>query len=143
MENPYQSPLDDAIAFPGDDTLKEYGGIGRLAYVGYSVLLYLGFAGLVFASMSLEIGALNSVAVIGFLVASVFISAKRLKNMGYTAKWILLMFVPLLNVVMSAMFLICPEGYGDTRKLDTAGKVMTGILFLCIVLSVLVALLDV
>jgi len=133
MDNPYQSPLTDAVALPVDEPLREYGGIGRLAYVGYSFLA--GVATNVLGMVAGAIGARNellgpAVFAIGLIAAvgmTIFITVQRLKNMGYSGWWSVLIFVPLANLLVGLRCLICPAGYADTKRLDSAGKIMTGI----------------
>ena len=47
--------------------------------------------------------------------------------MGSNPQWCFVGLIPFLNLLLLLRCLICPEGYADTRKLDTPGKVMTGI----------------
>jgi uncharacterized membrane protein YhaH (DUF805 family) len=138
MENPYQSPLDDTLAVPLDEPLRDYGGIGRLAYVGYSFLVGVVANGLAVAAAGTEAGpAILGIAVIGLIAMSLYVVVQRLKNMGYSAWWSLLIFVPLANILVGLRCLICPQGYADTKKLDTAGKVVTGIVVVLFLLFVL------
>jgi uncharacterized membrane protein YhaH (DUF805 family) len=127
MDNPYQSPLNDAIALPVDEPLREYGGIGRLAYVGYSFLA--GVATNVLGMVAGAIGAGNEL--LGPAV-------QRLKNMGYSGWWSLLLFVPLVNILVGLRCLICPVGYADTKRLDRTGTILTVIVVGLFLLFVLV-----
>ena len=61
----------------------------------------------------------------------------RLKNIGMNPWWCLVAIVPLANLLISIRCLIFPEGYQDTKKLDTAGKVITGIVLLTATIFVL------
>jgi uncharacterized membrane protein YhaH (DUF805 family) len=138
MDNPYQSPLDDTLAVPLDESLREYGGIGRLAYLGYSFLVGVGTNVLAAAGAGTEAGpAILVIAVIGSIALSLYVVVQRLKNMGYSGWWSLLIFVPLANIFVGLRCLICPQGYADTKKLDTAGKVVTGIVVVLFLLFVL------
>jgi len=128
MDNPYQSPLTDAVALPVDEPLREYGGIGRLAYVGYSFLA--GIVGNVLGAIAAgtEVGpAVVVLAIIASVGLTVFITVQRLKNIGYSGWWSVLLFVPLANIFLGLRCLICPAGYADTKRLDLAGKIITGI----------------
>jgi len=58
---------------------------------------------------------------------TIFITVQRLKNMGYSGWWSVLIFVPLANLLVGLRCLICPAGYADTKRLDLAGKIITGI----------------
>jgi uncharacterized membrane protein YhaH (DUF805 family) len=143
MDNPYQSPLTDAVGLPVDEPLREYGGIGRLAYVGYSFL-----AGIVVNVLGMVAGAIGAgnellgpaVFAIGLIAAvglTIFITVQRLKNMGYSGWWSVLIFVPLANLLVGLRCLICPAGYADTGRLDRAGKILTWIVVAFFLLTVL------
>jgi uncharacterized membrane protein YhaH (DUF805 family) len=85
MDNPYQSPLTDAVALPVDEPLREYGGIGRLAYVGYSFLVGIVFNVLGAVAAGAEAGpAVLALAIIASVGFTVFITVQRLKDMGYS-----------------------------------------------------------
>lgn len=138
MDNPYQSPLDDTLAVPLDESLREYGGIGRLAYLGYSFLV--GVVANVIAGVAdgTEAGpAILGIAFIGSIALSVFVVVQRLKNMGYSGWWSVLIFVPLANLLVGLRCLICPAGYADTGRLDRAGKILTWIVVAFFLLTVL------
>ena len=49
----------------------------------------------------------------------------------------LLMFVPFANIYIGVKCAVCPEGYQDTKKLDTAGKILAGIFIGFVVLMVI------
>jgi hypothetical protein len=144
MDNPYQSPLNDAIALPVDEPLREYGGIGRLAYVGYSFLAgvatnVLGMvAGAIGAGNELLGPAVFAIALIAAVGLTIFITVQRLKNMGYSGWWSLLLFVPLVNILVGLRCLICPVGYADTKRLDRTGTILTVIVVGLFLLFVLV-----
>ena len=67
------------------------------------------------------------VAVINFVI-TILISVKRLKNLGHSGWWVLGLFVPILNIVVSVRMLAAPEGYADHKTLDGPGKVIIGVL---------------
>lgn len=144
MDNPYQSPLNDAIALPADEPLREYGGIGRLAYVGYSFLAGVAVNVLATIAGGTELGpAAAGIVFIAAIGLTVFITVQRLKNMGYRGWWSLLIFVPLANILVGLRCLICPVGYADTKRLDRTGKILTWIvigLFLLFVLGIVASM---
>jgi uncharacterized membrane protein YhaH (DUF805 family) len=144
MDNPYQSPLNDALALPVDEPLREYGGIGRLAYVGYSFLAGIVFNVVGAVAAGTEVGpAVVVLAIIASIGLTVFITVQRLKNMGYSGWWSLLIFVPLANLLVGLRCLICPVGYADTKRLDRTGKILTWIvvcLFLLFVLGIVASM---
>ncbi|MCW0217276.1 MAG: hypothetical protein OJI67_03035, partial [Prosthecobacter sp.] len=67
-----------------------------------------------------------------FTVAIVLIpplfAQSRLKNIGMNPLWCLIMLIPIVGVLIHLRCLILPEGFADTKKMDTAGKVIMGIL---------------
>jgi uncharacterized membrane protein YhaH (DUF805 family) len=144
MDNPYQSPLTDVIALPVDEPLREYGGIGRLAYVGYSFLAGLAANVLGTIASGTELGpAAAGILLIAAIGLTIFITVQRLKNMGYSGWWSLLIFVPLANILVGLRCLICPVGYADTKRLDRTGKILTWIvigLFLLFVLGIVASM---
>ena len=143
MNNPYQSPLDDALALPAEGELREYGGIGRLAYIGYSFLAGIVLNVLGAAAAGTGVGpALVGIALIASIAINIYLVVQRFKNMGYSGWWSLLIFVPLVNILVGLRCLICPRGYADTKKLDTAGKVVTGIVVALFLLIVLIGVLP-
>ena len=142
MDNPYRSPMSDALAIPVDEPLREYGGIGRLAYVGYSFLAGIVMNVLAAAAAATEAApALFGVVVVAAFAATIFITVQRLKNLGYSGWWSILMFVPLANILVGLRCLICPMGYADTKKLDKAGKIVSGVVVALFILAVVMPLL--
>ena len=138
MENPYVAPETTSEIIPR----TEYGGIGRLAYFGagfgLNILQNILQVVAVQAGSEIAVFPIIGVAVIGHLV----LAAYRLKNIGSSPWWCLGLLVPLLNIFIGFRCLICPEGYADTKKLDTAGKIIAGIilgLFVLIIVLVVLA----
>lgn len=127
MSNPYEAP--QAPAFAGSTSLPEhYGGIGRLAYFGISlalIIMHVVASAVVLSleSMAAGIVALGDLAVLA--VVSVVSAYYRLKNIGMNPWWCFLVLVPLINLLVMVRCTICQEGYQVTKKLDTAGKVLT------------------
>jgi len=141
MENPYESPVATADDYPLP-VEKEYGGIGRLAYVGGSI----GIGILQNILQVVAAQAEQALALILIFIASIagtlVLAAYRLKNIGSSPWWCLGLLVPLLNILIGLRCLLCPEGYADTKKLDTAGKIGAGIilgLFVLLIVFVIVA----
>lgn len=127
MENPYAAPQVSNMA--GDQEFapyREYGGIRRLAYFGLAFLLGI-FQNVVMAGL----GQTGAEPPIGLAVLAIFFVFSlipvyyRLKNIGMNPWWCLGMLVPLLNLLIGIRCLVLPEGYQDTKKLDTAGRVLT------------------
>ncbi len=63
-----------------------------------------------------------------FIVCSYFFVYYRLENIGWSPWWSLLILLPPANLGVGILCLVCPEGYDDIKKLDTAGKVIAYIL---------------
>ena len=128
---------------------KEYGGIGRGMY-------FLGMIGANAVSLiaqvigqSIVVQGARGLGVIVILLGSIValvvsfvLVVKRLNNVGMSGWWSLLLLVPIANLIIGVRCLVCQEGYQDTKKLDTTGKVITGIvlgLFGLVVVGVLIA----
>ncbi|MFN7878346.1 MAG: hypothetical protein ACK5PB_23720 [Pirellula sp.] len=144
MDNPYSSP----VAF--DQTLepsagnRHYGGIGRLAYLG--IAIGLGIAQNVVLGLLARDEALQSLSlggIIVFLILSLIPVYYRLMNIGMNPWWCLLMMVPIANLFIGIRCLVCQEGYEDTKKLDTAGKIVTFIVVGLFLLVIAIAILSV
>jgi len=112
----------------------DHPGIGRAAYFGLSLLV-----GLV-AVFFLGLLGLQDPAVGGFVIAaaSIALAANRFRNMGMSGWWSLLIFLPLVNVVVQVMLLVCQPGYTQTNRLDAHGKLVLWILVGSILVGVLI-----
>lgn len=138
--NPYKSPsaVDDEDSELADAMAARRGGdnsygMGRLKYFFYPVLVGFilgcvgaGVAGVV-AKDSQELAAiiqLSALALAG--VISIFFTLSRLKNLRMSGWNIFWGIVPVMNFWLGFRLYACPAGYQDHKKLDTAGKVMTG-----------------
>lgn len=116
-----------------DEKEKIYGGVGRVVYffgqVGLliiSVILYP-----IATAKSLSPLVFTMFATISFIVfiLSFALIVNRLNNIGKSGLWSLLAFVPVANLYIGLICIMCPEGYQDTKKLDTAGKIIACIFF--------------
>ena len=119
MSDPSQPPIEARVESLSQP--KHYVGIRRLPYLGVIIVLAIlqGFLAPELAhSYSSGAGAL-------FMVVYLFPAYYRLKNIGMNPWWCLLMLVPLANLLVVFRCLAFQEGYEDTKKLDTAGKVIT------------------
>ncbi|MCH9022028.1 MAG: DUF805 domain-containing protein [Planctomycetes bacterium] len=115
-----ETPTEPSIS---TEATKEYGGIRRLGY-------FLGMFGLGGLNYMFELTDDPVIAPFGsliVLVLSFFLVVNRLHNIGLSGWWSLLMLVPVANLLVGIRCGICPEGYRDTKKLDTAGRVLAGI----------------
>lgn len=146
MENPYSSPAAFDQRLEATLGIRRYGGIGRLAYLGIAIVL--GVVQNVVAELfarddNTRFGIL--VVNIAFLFLSVIPVYYRLTNTGMNPWWCLLLIVPIANLFIVIRCLVCQEGYEDTKKLDTAGKVVAFIvvgLFLLFAVGMAIAMLT-
>jgi len=122
---------------------RRYGGIGRAVYFfGSFAANVVGVVCIAYAE-SAPVGAF--LLSIGDLACAFALVVNRLKNIGMNGWWSLLMLVPVANIFLGVRCLVCPEGYQDTRKLDTAGKAIAGIVvgvFALLILTLIVAALS-
>ena len=118
---------------PDSEWDQYYGGIGRLPYLGITILL--GIVG----SLLPEGGVSISLLSFAILLPAVYY---RLKNIGMNPWFCALIFVPIANLFIGIRCLIFPEGYQDTRKLDTAGRVNIVLLSIAILIGVAVLILQ-
>jgi uncharacterized membrane protein YhaH (DUF805 family) len=143
MDNPYSSPQAFDQSLSPVTGVRHYGGIRRLPYLGIAFGLGITQNVVLTAMASNEsLQALVLVVLLLFLVISFVPVYYRLQNIGMNPWWCLLMLVPIANLVVGIRCLICQEGYADTKKLDTAGKIVTFIilgLFLLVLVAVILA----
>ena len=89
--------------------------------------------------LAARVAAGDSTGAAGLGIAVIFVSVSfvpaycRLKNIGMNPWWCLLLLVPIANLLVGFRCLVFQEGYQDTRKLDTAGRIMTYIVFAYVV----------
>ncbi len=126
-----------------DEQEKNYGGIHRTGYF-FGILGVAVINGIFDAAGQSESGIASLGLIITFLVSFVLV-VNRLRNIGMSGWWSLLILVPVANLFVGIKCTICPEGYQDTKKLDTAGKIIAGIfigLVVLIVVSVVIGALS-
>lgn len=124
------------------------GGIGRLAYFLGTLAILFGVC--VIALTMLYVGLLDSeetntpekVLTLLGTVAAVYLVTLRLKNAAYNVWWAVCCFIPILNVYIGLVCLAGPEGYGDHKTLDVPGKIIAGLFFTIIVLSILMPMIN-
>lgn len=117
----------EVAATPPAVSQKSYGGIPRSAY--FFGMLGLGVVnlGVVAVGQADPGGALLAfIVIIVLIVPSFVLVVKRLQNIGMSGWWSLLILVPIANLFVGLRCVMCPEGYQDTKQLDTAGKVIGG-----------------
>ena len=135
--NPYQSPATVSKKHNQQKQPEGYGGIGRLAYFLISIAVGVASAGVEFFAEANSIGGLEFATLAVGFISNITLAGLRLKNMGYRGMWVLGLFVPLLNILVSVRCVAAPEGYADHKTFDTAGKTIIGILLGLFVLFVL------
>lgn len=118
---------------------KQYRGIGRLAY-------FFGMVGASVFSAVCNIAAESqpAVALLAWLALNglaFVLVVNRLRNIGMSGWWSLLILIPLANIYIGIKCLVCPEGYEDTKTLDTAGKTIAAVAIGVVVLAVVGVLL--
>ncbi len=143
MENPYSPPqtsshisADSAIR-----TSRHYGGIRRLPYLGIVIGLAIVQNVLIVAIGASDLtGAATLMLALFFMVVSFIPVYYRFKNIGMNPWWCLLMLVPIANLLVVIRCLVFQEGYVDTKKLDTAGRVVTYIVlgFFALVVALII-----
>lgn len=119
-------------------TAKEYGGIGRAGYL-------LGMAGATVLNYLFSLAGEPGLTLFGFLIAIVLsfvLVVDRLHNIGMSGWWSLLILVPIANLFIWVRCAICPKGYQDTKKLDTAGRVLGMIIIAFLILVVIGIIVD-
>lgn len=144
MDNPYSSPVAFDQKLESSAGSRHYGGIRRLAYLG--IAIGLGVAQNVVLELFANDEALQSLSlgvILVFLILSFISVYYRLMNIGMNPWWCLLMIVPIANLFIVIRCLVCQEGYEDTKKLDTAGKIVTFIVVGLFLLVIAIAILSV
>ena len=160
MENPYSPPVSSFAEDATKAMPQFYGGIRRLPYLGIMIGLAI-VQNVLLAAVSPDnsTGAGTQMAgrfvqffvplfpidstiagmLVGLLsrVVSLIPVFYRLKNIGMNPWGCLLMLVGLVNLLVAIRCLVLQEGYVDTKKHDTAAKVITcigvGLIILLIV----------
>ncbi len=145
LENPFAAPSSGQLIasephdyrWSTEDDSPYYGGIGRRSYfcwhLGISIL------GRMLLQTTLAYQSLGYFILLMIIstIASIVLVLHRIKNLGYRDLWVLGIFVPILNVVITGRCLACPGGYADHRTLDTPGKIIAAIYWTVISLSVI------
>lgn len=131
-QNPYQTTIEIAEDSYSPAGMR-YGGIGRLAFA----LGYFGITAMqwILAAVAYSVTEAGVVAVDVPLaliagVATIALSWYRMINQGSSGFWGFATIIPLVNLFVFLRCMVCPEGYADTKTLDTAGKVIGLVLFI-------------
>lgn len=124
--DPYTTPAAHPAQL-GLDEPRHYGGIGRLAYFVRNLLLVVGIviAAMLGAAFSKNPTSLILIgAIVLCLIFYIRFAVQRIRNIGASAWWLLLMLVPLANNLLGIALVACPEGFAQHKKLDTTGIVL-------------------
>ena len=127
----------DSSMKPEVEPAKTYEGIQRKGY-------WIGMVVLSLVSMLIGSTGSDGLAAVGsliMLVGSFSLVISRLQNIGMSGLWSILILVPILNLIVGVTCLIAPEGYHDSKRLDTTAKVLGGIflfMFSLIILAVVI-----
>ena len=129
-DNPYAAPeaTDHIAPDDGHDVPDDMGGITRGQFwLGYLGSIIVGFL----------IAFLFPPAVLLLYVIIPILACFRMKNVGYHPALGLLILVPVANIWAGILCGAAPTGYRHTKKLDTIGKVIIGIIIGLFVLGLL------
>ena len=154
-ENPYKTP--SARPNRAVDTsydYDEYGGIRRLNYFLRNLLLTIAtfviavLAFIFFIGENLE-KILSPVVILGglglfviYLIFSLYFALQRIRNVGYSGWFLLFIFVPLINSILSVALISLPEGFAYHKKLDIPAIILIGLNILLFIASFFVGYLE-
>ncbi len=131
--NPYFSPESQQTTPPSIQKIK-HPGFGRL---GYAIFVF-GIA--LFSSVLSTMAGGEPIFVLAGQLVMLLPLSERLKNIGRNPAWCFLALVPLVGLFITLPCLIAPPGYQQHRKLDTAAKIILGLmaaLIVCLIISML------
>ena len=139
MENPYQSPETSSQSEADPVQVPEnMPGIGRAVFWGFVIVWRVTETLIVVALAESGISPVSAIVVtVGFLGVALIPVYYRLKNLGSNPMWCLLSFVPLINLLLFIRCMIFPTGYVLTKQLDTAAKLMIGLVGIVLVAVVI------
>jgi hypothetical protein len=125
--NPYAPPQSQVMKEPLAPVDLEYEGISRIGFVcSYVAIIILA------VSISSVGGYAGAWSLILLLLMMLPVSS-RLKNLGRNPAWCVLLLVPGVNLFVIVPCLLLPPGYQYHRRLDTAAKVIAGLLVAALV----------
>ena len=138
----YQSPPGESVE---DQMVKqgEWPGARRRSYL-IATLVFPLIWGLALAAgarfLTTQFGpeimnfAMTGLTLVPLLVI-IFISLKRLVNLGMSRWWVFGILVPFLNLWVGYRCFACPGGYAYHKKLDSAGVFLTIVYWLMLLLA--------
>ena len=139
-ENPYKTPsAQPNRAVDTSYDYDEYGGIRRLNYflrvlllaivtVAIALLVFIFFIGEnleKILSPIVILGGLGLLAV--YFIFFLYFASQRIRNIGYSSWFLLFIFVPFINSILSIILISLPEGYAHHKKLDIPAIILIGL----------------
>jgi len=117
---------------------KNYGGLHRTGY-------FFGMLGIATLQVIFNVVAPGNqeIVILGIIITLVpafILVVNRLHNIGMSGWWSLLILLPIINLYIAFTCFMCQEGYKDTKKLDTAGKIIGGIIAGGMIIGMLIAM---
>ena len=146
--SPYQPPHGEAVAEQMGKQ-GEWPGARRRSYLIATLIFPLLWAYAIRAGapfLTTQFGpeimmfALPGLSLVPLLVI-IFISLKRLVNLGMSRWWFLGNIVPVLNLWIGYRCFACPAGYAFHKKLDGAGMFLAIIYWLLLLIAVVATIL--
>jgi hypothetical protein len=111
--------------------VKQYGGVRRLPYL--AIVLSHGVIDRAF-EYAIYSNTTITLCFAGWCLLVALVSVHyRLKNIGYNLRLCFLILVPIVNLFLGIRCLVLQEGYEATKKLDTAGKIITYIVLVSVI----------
>ena len=129
--NPYATPKSNLGIDTNPYAQPEYGGIRRLAY--FARILLTTFLFVIVAVVGGALGGepafvLILICALVFFILYIRFALLRIRNIGASGWWLLLMLVPVASNALAIVLLACPEGFADHKKMDTIGIIVAVIL---------------
>lgn len=129
--NPYATPKSNLGIDTNPYAQPEYGGIRRLAY--FARILLTTFLFVIVAVVGGVMGGepalvLILICALVFFILYIRFALLRIRNIGASGWWLLLMLVPVASNALAIVLLACPEGFADHKKMDTIGIIVAVIL---------------
>jgi uncharacterized membrane protein YhaH (DUF805 family) len=112
-------------AQPSPPEEVKYKGIGRIWYFcGISLISILWMILQIESFGNYDLVETVFISKVVFGIPTLLLSISRLQNTGTNCWWALMIFIPVADLFIRIRCLICQKGYNDTKKLDTAGKII-------------------
>jgi len=122
------------------------GGLRRLPYFLLVIGLYVVQLALTVILAKSGVDSVEGLISIAGIGGNLVLAGLRLKNIGGNPWWCLLLFVPFANIYIMVKCLAFQEGYEFEGRLDSAGRLIVGLVLgsfvLLIVLAVLLTMLG-